>query len=115
MRAASFSVANAYIDEVTSPEERSKSFGLLGAVFGIGFIVGPTGVIEGFLHHHWLEQWLDEAEVVIRLSMLGKVLLMLSSSVVASVGTSRLRSTDSIAAAFRVADRTLDPVGGVPA
>jgi MFS transporter, DHA1 family, tetracycline resistance protein len=39
--AASFSVANAYIADVTSPEERSKSFGMLGAVFGIGFIVGP--------------------------------------------------------------------------
>ncbi|MFM9887177.1 MAG: TCR/Tet family MFS transporter [Burkholderiales bacterium] len=38
---ASFSVANAYIADVTTPEERSKNFGLLGAVFGIGFILGP--------------------------------------------------------------------------
>ena len=38
---ASFSVANAYIADVTAPEERSKNFGLLGAVFGIGFIFGP--------------------------------------------------------------------------
>lgn len=44
---ASFSVANAYIADVTSPEDRSKSFGMLGAVFGIGFIFGP--MIGGLL------------------------------------------------------------------
>jgi DHA1 family tetracycline resistance protein-like MFS transporter len=38
---ASFSVANAYAADVSSAEERSKSFGLLGAVFGLGFIIGP--------------------------------------------------------------------------
>ena len=44
---ASFSVANAYIADVTKPEDRSKSFGMLGAMFGIGFIVGP--MIGGLL------------------------------------------------------------------
>ncbi|MGA8657276.1 MAG: TCR/Tet family MFS transporter [Chthoniobacterales bacterium] len=44
---ASFSVASAYIADVTSPEQRSKSFGLLGAVFGLGFICGP--MIGGLL------------------------------------------------------------------
>lgn len=39
--AANFSVANAYVADVTKPEDRTKSFGLLGAAFGIGFIVGP--------------------------------------------------------------------------
>jgi DHA1 family tetracycline resistance protein-like MFS transporter len=38
---ASFSVASAYIADVTTPEQRSKSFGLLGAVFGLGFVCGP--------------------------------------------------------------------------
>lgn len=38
---ASFSVANAYAADITSREERSKSFGVLGAAFGLGFIVGP--------------------------------------------------------------------------
>jgi DHA1 family tetracycline resistance protein-like MFS transporter len=38
--------ARAYIADVTEPDERAKAFGLLGAAFGLGFIVGPglTGV-----------------------------------------------------------------------
>jgi DHA1 family tetracycline resistance protein-like MFS transporter len=39
--------ANAYIADVTPPEKRAQSFGLLGAAFGIGFIIGP--VIGGLL------------------------------------------------------------------
>ena len=36
------STANAYIADVTPPEERAARFGLLGAAFGIGFIAGPA-------------------------------------------------------------------------
>jgi DHA1 family tetracycline resistance protein-like MFS transporter len=39
--------ANAYIADVTPPEKRAQSFGLLGAAFGIGFIIGP--VVGGLL------------------------------------------------------------------
>ena len=39
---ASFSTANAYIADVTSPEKRAGAFGLMGAAFGIGFVVGPA-------------------------------------------------------------------------
>jgi MFS transporter, DHA1 family, tetracycline resistance protein len=44
---ASFSVANAYASDVTPPEQRAKSFGLVGAAFGLGFIFGP--VLGGLL------------------------------------------------------------------
>ena len=37
-----FATANAYIADVTPPEKRAQSFGLLGAAFGIGFIIGPV-------------------------------------------------------------------------
>ena len=40
--AASFSTANAYIADITPPEKRAASFGLMGAAFGIGFIIGPA-------------------------------------------------------------------------
>jgi len=40
--AASFSTANAYVADVTPPQERAKAFGLLGAAFGVGFLVGPA-------------------------------------------------------------------------
>jgi DHA1 family tetracycline resistance protein-like MFS transporter len=35
-------VANAYVADITRPEARARSFGLLGAMFGIGFILGPV-------------------------------------------------------------------------
>jgi DHA1 family tetracycline resistance protein-like MFS transporter len=40
--AANFSVANAYVADISSPERRARSFGRIGAAFGIGFIVGPA-------------------------------------------------------------------------
>jgi DHA1 family tetracycline resistance protein-like MFS transporter len=40
--AASFSTAGAYIADVTPPEKRAARFGLLGAAFGLGFIIGPA-------------------------------------------------------------------------
>jgi len=45
--AANFSVASAYIADVTPPETRGKAMGMIGAAFGIGFIIGP--VVGGLL------------------------------------------------------------------
>ncbi len=39
---ANSAVANAYVADITVPEERAKRFGMLGAMFGLGFIVGPV-------------------------------------------------------------------------
>lgn len=39
---ANLSVAQAYVADVSRPEERAKSMGLIGAAFGLGFIIGPT-------------------------------------------------------------------------
>jgi DHA1 family tetracycline resistance protein-like MFS transporter len=44
---ASFTTASAYIADVSSPEKRAQNFGLIGAAFGLGFIIGP--VIGGLL------------------------------------------------------------------
>lgn len=38
---ASITVANAYIADVTPPEKRAAAFGMAGAAFGIGFVIGP--------------------------------------------------------------------------
>ncbi|MGH0028550.1 MAG: TCR/Tet family MFS transporter [Myxococcota bacterium] len=43
----SYVTANAYIADVSAPEDRAKNFGLVGAAFGLGFILGP--VIGGLL------------------------------------------------------------------
>jgi len=47
--ASNVSVANAYAADITTPETRARSFGILGAAFGLGFIVGPMigGVVGG--------------------------------------------------------------------
>jgi DHA1 family tetracycline resistance protein-like MFS transporter len=45
--AASMSVASAYASDVSTPENRAKSFGKIGAAFGVGFICGP--VLGGLL------------------------------------------------------------------
>ena len=47
MFSASFTTANAYIADVTAPEKRAKAFGMIGAAFGLGFIIGPA--LGGFL------------------------------------------------------------------
>lgn len=39
---ANASVANAYVADITAPEDRAKRFGMLGAAFGMGFILGPV-------------------------------------------------------------------------
>ena len=50
--AASFTTANAYIADVSAPEQRAKSFGMIGAAFGLGFIVGPlVGGVLGDINH----------------------------------------------------------------
>lgn len=44
---ASFTTGAAYIADVSTPEKRAQNFGLLGAAFGLGFIIGP--VVGGLL------------------------------------------------------------------
>jgi len=39
---ASFSTAYAYIADISPPEKRAQNFGLIGAAFGLGFIIGPA-------------------------------------------------------------------------
>src|SRR5271165_2211646 len=48
--ASNVSTAFAYITDITAPEERAKKFGMLGAAFGVGFVVGPA--VGGLLGQH---------------------------------------------------------------
>jgi DHA1 family tetracycline resistance protein-like MFS transporter len=47
MTSASFSTAGAYVADITEPKDRAKNFGMMGAAFSLGFIIGPA--IGGFL------------------------------------------------------------------
>ncbi len=51
LTSATSSVAAAYITDVSSEEERAGRFGLLNAMFGAGFIIGP--LLGGALGDHW--------------------------------------------------------------
>jgi len=44
---ANVAVANAYVSDITAPQDRARRFGMLGAMFGLGFILGP--VLGGLL------------------------------------------------------------------
>lgn len=50
---SSVAVAQAYIADVTSKEDRSKGMGMIGAAFGLGFVFGP--IIGGFLSKYGYE------------------------------------------------------------
>lgn len=46
---ASFTTAAAYIADISTPETRAKNFGMIGAAFGLGFVIGPAlgGLLAG--------------------------------------------------------------------
>ena len=49
--AATFSIANAFIADISPPEKRAANFGMIGAAFGLGFIIGPG--LGGILGEHF--------------------------------------------------------------
>jgi DHA1 family tetracycline resistance protein-like MFS transporter len=49
---ASFSTAGAYIADISTPDKRAQNYGILGAAFGLGFIIGPA--MGGLLAHFGL-------------------------------------------------------------
>jgi len=50
---ANAAVAQAYVADISAPEERAKRFGMLGAMFGMGFVLGPVmgGLLGGISLH----------------------------------------------------------------
>jgi len=62
------STANAYIADITPKEERAAAFGLIGAAFGVGFIIGPLigGVLGQYDLHYpfWLAAALSLANLI---------------------------------------------------
>jgi MFS family permease len=52
--AGNISLAQAYVSDVTAPERRARSFGIIGIAFGIGFLIGPavSGYLSQFGYHY---------------------------------------------------------------
>jgi len=61
-------VAQAYISDVTKPEERTKAMGLIGAAFGLGFILGPaiSGALAQYGHQApiWASAFLSLLSII---------------------------------------------------
>ena len=66
---ANFSIAQAAIADVSEPKDRAKNFGLIGAAFGIGFILGPVlgGWIAEFAHSAAAPFWFAGALGIVNL------------------------------------------------
>jgi DHA1 family tetracycline resistance protein-like MFS transporter len=65
---ASFSVGGTYIADVSAPEDRGKNFGMIGAAFGLGFIIGPA--LGGVLAHFGMRVPFYVATVLTTLNLL---------------------------------------------
>jgi predicted MFS family arabinose efflux permease len=72
--AGNLSLAQAYISDITVPEARAKSFGVIGIAFGIGFLIGPA--ISGFLVRYGYRTPIFAAATLSALSILATSLLL---------------------------------------
>lgn len=52
---SNIAAAQAYISDITQPEDRTKYLGMIGAAFGLGFVFGPAA--GGFIKAHYGFQW----------------------------------------------------------
>jgi MFS transporter, DHA1 family, tetracycline resistance protein len=52
---SNIAAAQAYISDITKPEDRTKYLGMIGAAFGLGFVFGPAA--GGFIKAHYGFQW----------------------------------------------------------
>lgn len=76
--AANISTANAFISDITTPENRSKNFGMIGAAFGLGFIFGPP--LGGFLKDNFGMEWVGYVAAALALGNLIMAYFMLPES-----------------------------------
>jgi predicted MFS family arabinose efflux permease len=90
--AGNLSLAQAYISDVTHPEERTKSFGIIGIAFALGFLVGPA--ISGFLAQYDYRYPIFGAAALSALSVATTWLLLPAAKPGEPVGARRLALTD---------------------
>jgi DHA1 family tetracycline resistance protein-like MFS transporter len=74
MTASSFSTAGAYIADISPPEQRAKTFGMMTSAFSFGFIIGPT--VGGLLGQHDLRLPFIAAAILTALNFLYGLLVL---------------------------------------
>ncbi len=75
--AGNLSLAQAYISDVTPPEQRAKSFGVIGIAFGMGFLLGPA--VSGFLSQFGYQYPIFAAAALSATSILATAVLLPSN------------------------------------
>src|ERR1700682_6132998 len=78
LTAGNLSLAQAYISDVTRPEERARSFGIIGIAFGMGFLIGPA--ISGLLAKYSYQYPIFAAAALSATSIVCTTLLLPSST-----------------------------------
>lgn len=78
LTAGNLSLAQAYISDVTKPEDRAKSFALIGIAFGMGFLIGPG--ISGFLSQYSYQYPIFAAAALSATSILSTYFLLPSGA-----------------------------------
>jgi len=77
LTAGNLSIAQAYISDVTKPENRTKAFGLIGIAFGMGFLLGPfiSGLLSEYGYHWpaWAAATLSLGSIFCTIFLLPKV------------------------------------------
>jgi multidrug resistance protein len=74
LTAGNISVAQAYVSDNTQPQQRTKAFGIVGAAFGLGMLVGPS--LGGLLARHSLTTPIWGACVLSALSIVATSVLL---------------------------------------
>jgi MFS transporter, DHA1 family, tetracycline resistance protein len=106
LAAANFSIAQATIADVTEPRDRAKNFGLIGAAFGIGFIIGPllSGWLVGILGNPAAPFWFAGALGVVNLLFITFMLRETNTNPRAAHGFTLLKGVHNLQAAIRDVD-----------
>lgn len=100
MFGASFTTASAYISDVSTPETRTKNFGLIGAGFGIGFVLGPA--IGGFLAEFGLRTPFLAAAILSLMNLIYGALVLKESLPLEKRRAFSLKRSNPIGAFFRI-------------
>ncbi len=100
LTAGNISVAHAYVSDNTPPQQRTKAFGIVGAAFGLGMLVGPS--LGGLLARHSLTTPIWGACVLSALSIVATTVLLPKGIKAEHKGTSEtLFPVKPILACFR--------------
>jgi len=91
LTAGNLSLAQAYISDVTKPEDRAKSFALIGIAFGMGFLIGPG--ISGYLSQFSYQYPIFAAAALSATSILATYFLLPSTTPHAADGATPQKFT----------------------